>query len=167
LTEKMPEDRYCYKCGAPIKKGDVYCSNCGARIFNLTLGGEERLATWDQRFIAFIIDMIILGFIIPLLNLPGYQPMHNINIKLGLNNILEFVYFMLLDYYYGASIGKKALNIRVVKEDGSLLSLMNAAIEAFGKVFLLPLDFIIGFFLYGEKNQRLFNYLSDTLVIRE
>ncbi len=59
------------------------------------------------------------------------------------------------------------MNLRITKEGGAPLSLIDAAIEAFGKVFLLPIDFLIGFFVYKEKNQRLFNYLSDTVVIRE
>jgi hypothetical protein len=45
--------------------------------------------------------------------------------------------------------------------------LLDAAIESFGKVFLLPIDFLVGYFMYKEKNQRLFNYLSDTVVVRE
>jgi uncharacterized RDD family membrane protein YckC len=90
-----------------------------------------------------------------------------VNVTFGLNNILKFLYFMFMDHYYGQSIGKKVMNLRITKEGGAPLSLVDAAIEAFGKVFLLPFDFLIGYFMYREKNQRLFNYLSDTVVIRE
>jgi len=41
-----------------------------------------------------------------------------------------------------------------------------AAIESIGKAFLLPLDCIIGWILYPSRRQRLFNYLSDTIVVR-
>jgi len=74
---------------------------------------------------------------------------------------------MFMDQYYGQSIGKMVMNLRITKEGGAPLSLIDAAIESFGKVFLLPIDFLVGFFMYKEKNQRLFNYLSDTVVIRE
>jgi hypothetical protein len=31
----------------------------------------------------------------------------------------------------------------------------------------MPLDIIIGWFMYSEKQQRLFNYLSGTIVVKE
>ena len=74
---------------------------------------------------------------------------------------------MFMDYYWGQTIGKMIIKLRVTKIGGAPLTLLDAAIEAFGKVFLLPIDFIIGLILYKEKNQRLFNYLSDTVVIQE
>jgi uncharacterized RDD family membrane protein YckC len=88
-------------------------------------------------------------------------------ISLGANNILEFLYFMFMDFYWGQTIGKMIIKIRVTKSGGASLTLLDAAIESFGKVFLLPIDFIIGFIFYKEKNQRLFNYLSDTVVIQD
>jgi uncharacterized RDD family membrane protein YckC len=117
---------------------------------------------------------MILGVVLAVLRLPGYPIMQGINIKFGLDQILQFLYYMFMDQYYGQSVGKMVMNLRITKEGGAPLSMMDAAIEvmdaaieAFGKVFLLPIDFIIGFFVYKEKNQRLFNYLSDTVVIRE
>ena len=59
------------------------------------------------------------------------------------------------------------MNLRITKEGGAPLTLLDAAIESFGKVFLLPIDFVVGYFIYRNKNQRLFNYLSDTVAIRE
>jgi hypothetical protein len=59
------------------------------------------------------------------------------------------------------------MNLRVTKTGGGPLNLIDAAIESFGKIFLLPLDFLIGFIMYRNLNQRLFNYLSDTVVVRE
>ena len=39
--------------------------------------------------------------------------------------------------------------------------------QALGKAFLLPLDVIVGLFMYKDKDQRLFNHLSGTIVIRK
>ena len=125
------------------------------------------MATWGQRIIALILDGIILGIILGLLRLPGYYVHSSIPLSLGANNVLEFLYFMFMDYYWGQSLGKMIMNLRITKYGGARLTITDAAIEAFGKVFLLPLDFIIGFILYKENNQRLFNYLSDTVVIQE
>jgi len=158
---------YCDQCGTEYHEGDMYCPKCGAQLMKPTGQGYIELATWTQRFIALIIDGIILGILLSFLNLPGYRMVQGVNVTFGLNNILEFLYFMFMDHYYGQSIGKKVMNLRITKEGGAPLSLIDAAIEAFGKVFLLPFDFLIGYFMYRDKNQRLFNYLSDTVVIRE
>jgi uncharacterized RDD family membrane protein YckC len=158
---------FCDKCGADYKEGDTFCPKCGTQV-NETLGeGYIELATWTQRFIALIIDRMILGVVLAVLRLPGYPIMGGMNIRFGLDDILHFLYYMFMDQYYGQSIGKMVMNLRITKEGGAPLSLIDAAIESFGKVFLLPIDFLVGFFMYKEKNQRLFNYLSDTVVIRE
>jgi len=158
---------YCDQCGAEYKEGSVFCPKCGVRITTQTNLGYIELATWTQRFIALVIDGIILAIVLSVLNLPGYRIIQGIDVRFGLNNILEFLYFMFMDHYYGQSIGKKVMNLRITRVGGGSISLLEAAIESFGKVFLLPIDFLIGYFVYGDKNQRLFNYLSDTVVIRE
>ncbi|OGD46154.1 hypothetical protein A3K69_04820 [Candidatus Bathyarchaeota archaeon RBG_16_57_9] len=154
---------YCERCGAEAEEEAAYCPKCGAPLRGAE--GVVELATWTQRFIALIIDGIILAIILGFLSLPGYRVMSGITF--GANNVLQFLYFMFMDHYYGQSVGKKVMNLRITKEGGAPLTLLDAAIESFGKVFLLPIDFIVGYFIYRNKNQRLFNYLSDTVVIRE
>lgn len=41
-----------------------------------------------------------------------------------------------------------------------------AALESFGKAFLLPLDCLIGWLAMPDSKLRLFNRISNTLVIR-
>lgn len=155
---------YCEKCGNEFKDGAAYCQSCGSPTSET---GLIDLATWGQRIIALILDGILLSIILGFLRLPGYYVHSNIPISLGVNNILEFLYFMFMDYYWGQSLGKMIMNLRVTKYGGMPLTITDAAIEAFGKAFLLPIDFIIGVILYKDNNQRLFNYLSDTVVIQE
>jgi uncharacterized RDD family membrane protein YckC len=167
IVEKTDDTLYCDNCGSGIESGDGYCPKCGKQTVSDVSQGYIELATWTQRFIALVIDGLLLGVALAVLNLPGYQMIGGVNITLGIDNVLQFLYYMFMDQYYGQSIGKKVMNLRITKIGGAPLSLADAAIESFGKVFLLPLDFIIGFFFYKSKNQRLFNYLSDTVVIRE
>ena len=164
--EEDPELPYCETCGAEHDEDAAYCPKCGA---SLSPDGERtvELATWTQRFIALIIDGIILAIIVAFFRFPGDAKPFGMSFRLGVDNILGFLYFMSMDHYYGMSVGKKVMNLRVTKEDGAALDLMDAAIEAFGKVFLLPIDFLIGFFMFRDMNQRLFNHLSDTVVVRE
>ena len=167
IEEKPDDTLYCDHCGSELESDDVYCPKCGTQVVSKASQGYIELATWTQRFIALIIDGLILGVALAVLNLPGYQMIGGVNIKFGVDNVLQFLYYMFMDQYYGQSIGKKVMNLRITKIGGAPLSIADAAIESFGKVFLLPLDFLVGFFFYKEKNQRLFNYLSDTVVIRE
>jgi uncharacterized RDD family membrane protein YckC len=155
---------FCEKCGAEVEPDAVYCPKCGAVVAGPGSGVVE-LATWTQRFIALVIDGIIMGVVLLFLNLPGYRVMGGLSF--GANNLLGFLYFMFMDHYYGQSIGKKVMNLRITREGGAELTLLDAAIESFGKVFILPIDFLVGYFMYRGKNQRLFNYLSGTVVIRE
>lgn len=140
----------------------MYCQRCGQTVGE---DGSVLLASWTQRFIAFVIDGIIIAITVGLLGVSGGSSMFGS--WFGLSNILQFLYFMFMDHYYGQSVGKIVMNLRVTKVGGASLSVLDAAIESFGKVFLLPLDILVGFLLYREMNQRLFNYLSDTVVVRE
>jgi hypothetical protein len=45
--------------------------------------------------------------------------------------------------------------------------MQQAAVQSIGKAFLLPLDLILGWFLYPSKQQRLFNNLSETVVLKK
>ncbi|MFQ6075180.1 MAG: hypothetical protein ACE5Z5_03440 [Candidatus Bathyarchaeia archaeon] len=59
------------------------------------------------------------------------------------------------------------MGLRVTNLDGSPITLTAAAIESFGKAFLLPIDCLIGWLaeVCKERKQRLFNMLSKTIVI--
>jgi len=84
----------------------------------------------------------------------------------GLSNVFSFLYWTFMEGVYGQSLGKMALKIKVVRADGKPMDIVTAAIESLGKAFLLPIDFILGLILYPQKQQRLFNYISNTLVVK-
>jgi uncharacterized RDD family membrane protein YckC len=58
------------------------------------------------------------------------------------------------------------MRIRVVKIDGTAINMGDAAIESVGKAFLLPIDLLIGWILYPRKRQRIFNYITRTVVVK-
>jgi uncharacterized RDD family membrane protein YckC len=74
---------------------------------------------------------------------------------------------MLMDGAYGQSFGKMIMRIKVTRLDGSKIGMGAAALESLGKAFLLPLDLILGWILYPRRRQRIFNYISETIVIKE
>ena len=46
------------------------------------------------------------------------------------------------------------------------MDLKSTAIESFGKAFLLPIDVILGLIFTNNKRQRIFNRISNTIVIK-
>ena len=157
---------YCERCGAEIDEDVAYCPNCGYPVGGKGLGYVE-LSTWGQRFIAFIIDWVILGVILRVLGFSAFGFAFRIGVGFVASRILPFFYFMMLDFYYGQTLGRRIMHIQITRVGGGNLTMFDAAIESFGKTFLLPLDFLVGFFFYGRRNQRLFNYLSNTVVVEK
>ena len=85
------------------------------------------------------------------------------------NYIISSLVFMAYWTYFestsGQSIGKK-LHLKTTTFDGNNIDAKTAAIESFGKAFLLPLDVILGWIFTNNKRQRIFNRASNTIVIK-
>ena len=134
------------------------------------------LARWDTRFWAWLIDIIIVGIGVEvaailagavysfhrLFNLPGDL----FPLDLGVNGAVLFLYWTLFEGYRGKSIGKMVLNIKVTGRSGEDIGFIAAAISSFGKAFLLPIDCLIGWIAMPGSKLRLFNRLSDTIVVK-
>ena len=131
------------------------------------------LAKWTDRFLAWLIDFIIISIISTsivfavlgtidfdedaiLAESTQYIP----------TSLLFFAYWTILEYKTGQTIGKKILNLKVTNISGNSPSLKGVIIGSFGKAFLLPLDVLLGWILTNEKRQRIFNKLGDTLVVK-
>ena len=108
-----------------------------------------------------LIDVIILSIIGGILFFPFNWDLWHF----GANGFIVLIYWTVLESDGRQSIGKKALNLKLVSVDGKNATLGAAAASAFGKAFLLPLDMIIGVLARPGKKQRLFNMASDTLVV--
>lgn len=135
------------------------------------------LSRWDTRFWAWVIDFILISiltnilttvfrFASPLTPLGDIKFGGPFTFDVGLQSITLFLYWTILEGYHGRSIGKMALNIRVTGRSGERIGFGNAAIESFGKAFLLPLDCLIGWLAMPNTKLRLFNRLSNTIVMK-
>lgn len=124
---------------------------------------EIKPASWQSRFWAWSIDALLMSILWYLL-----MYINNLNatslLALGYYGILTFLYWTVLEGYRGQSIGKMMLNLAVVGQFGEIIGFKDAAIESFGKAFLLPLDCLIGWMALPGKGLRLFNRISDTVV---
>lgn len=153
---------YCKSCGKDLPEDAEYCPGCGAR----QAFGELELASWGERFLAYVIDGILVGIVSSMF----MWPMHLVRIpfmNIGVTNILLFLYWGYLEGTNGQSLGKRAMNIRVTDVYGEPIDISRSLYQAFGKAFLMPLDVIAGWILFPDKQQRLFNNLSNTIVVKE
>jgi len=166
---------YCRKCGTGLPEGADYCPNCGSPVAAVA---RLTLADWGVRFVAYLIDMVILGAIIAPLKwfvawmiwpwepwVPRFMSWIHF-IDLGPSSVIYFLYWTFMEGGYGQSIGKMIMKIKVTRLNGEPIDMAHAAIESLGKAFLLPIDCIIGWILYPTKKQRLFNYISDTIIVK-
>lgn len=125
---------------------------------------EITLASWDDRFWAWLIDVLLMSILWH--RVMTSQEMNAFSLQgIALLALLLFVYWTALEGYRGQSLGKMLLNIVVAGPLGESIRYRDAAVEAFGKAFLLPFDCLIGMLYLQVGRQRLFNRLSDTVVI--
>lgn len=213
---------YCSKCGANVPEGAVFCSACGQPTGGVTAGqpgaaGSPPAATvpgyvppvqagWQApaarpavayagfwlRFVAIIIDFIVLGFVGWIVLLPfaasmgfgmrgifmGHPPSRPEDIfpMMGLifrmwavRTVLHWLYFSLFESSgWQATLGKKALGLEVTDLAGRRISFGRATGRFFGK-YISGIILFIGFIMAGftEKKQALHDILAGTLVIRK
>jgi uncharacterized RDD family membrane protein YckC len=178
-TELPEEAKYCPVCGTPVSTEEAPASptmpTAPATPSAPPVAAGLELAHWGERFVAWLIDVIIIGVVVLILGLfnllaglavpgwPVWLPFFNLN----LGGVLYFLYWMFLEGAYGQSFGKMAMRLKVTRLDGSKIGMGAAALESVGKAFLLPLDVLLGWIFYPKRRQRLFNYISETIVVKE
>ena len=133
------------------------------------------LAKWTDRFVAWLIDFIIISVISTLIIFTSYGTIYYEFEDEGFwgessqyipTSLIFFVYWTILEYKTGQTIGKKILNLKIINISGDKVNLKGVLISSFGKSFLLPIDVILGWILTNEKRQRVFNKLGDTVVVK-
>ncbi len=141
------------------------------------------------RFVAILIDVIILAIITGIVTAPFNTPSTiTVNNTTGvpmfsvvpnpfawvgglISAIIDFVYFVWLQGAYGQTVGKMAVKIKVVREDGSKIGYVDAAV----RTILLIIDaipyvipYLLGAILIwtSDKKQRLGDRAAHTVVVK-
>jgi uncharacterized RDD family membrane protein YckC len=126
------------------------------------MAGGYELAPLGTRFIALIIDGIILGIIGGLL--VGF----NRDVGGGLSFVIGLIYYW---YFWsrrsGQSPGKSVMNIRVVKADGSPLSDTDAILRYIG-YFINSVLFGLGWLwaFFDSNQQGIHDKIVNTYVVK-
>ena len=77
-----------------------------------------------------------------------------------------FVYWIIIEYKTGQTIGKKIFNLKIVNYDGKKPTFLEIVASSFGKSFILPVDVILGVILTNQRRQRIFNKVGNTIIIK-
>jgi len=138
---------------------------------------ELTIARWSDRFFAWLIDYVIIFaaaftvfFIV--IGTANFEEIINGNFEYSRSfefapiSIVFFLYWLILEYKTGQSIGKMALRLKITNLNGEPADFKSIAISSFGKSFLVPIDVIFGRIFTNKKRQRIFNRLGNTIVIK-
>lgn len=210
---------FCSKCGASITPGTAFCQNCGAPVASAapppsypTAASPQyappnqvppvAVATYSApapqvayagfwlRFVAFIIDAIIIGIVGTIITLPFMVPFGLRGVLRGngplspedffpamatllrvslIRTVINYLYFALMESSaWQGTLGKKALGLYVTDLTGRRISFGRATGRFFGKI-ISSLILLIGFIMAGftEKKQALHDMMAGCLVLRK
>ncbi len=134
---------------------------------------EIILAKWKDRFFAWIIDFLIISIISTSVIFLSFQYLeYNFdefitNSRMYIpTSIMFFVYWIIIEYKTGQTIGKKIFNLKIVNYYGKNPTFLEIVASGFGKSFILPVDVILGVILTNQRRQRIFNKVGNTIIIK-
>lgn len=128
----------------------------------MTIRTKGQLGDIGTRFVAILIDGFILGLITSLLFGAGGEVGGGISLVVG----------VLYNWFFwtrqnGQTPGKRIMNLRVVKADGTQLSDVDAFIRALG-YYVSGMIFALGYIwaLFDDQNRTWHDIMAGTRVIK-
>jgi len=170
--------RFCQHCGAKMPVSEGY-SPAAAAAMPMPLPRVDYAGFW-RRFVAFIIDAVILGIIAGVLNLvtggskmpSTFEPM-SMHYFTGfafsnfLSVVIAWLYYALLESSSKqATAGKMALGLVVTDLQGRRINFWRATGRHFSKIISGAI-LMIGFIMAGvtARKQALHDMIAGTLVL--
>jgi uncharacterized RDD family membrane protein YckC len=190
-AQLIPDTAYCSECGRPFPSAQLVpignasvCAQCKPVFLQrIREGGQalgvRRYAGFWIRFVAYIIDMVILGVGTLIVDIPlqmaagGALLGSSTSAAFGLLGVLALVNFAILfayEIYFvgtrGATPGKMILGLKIIRADGSPLSFGLAA-GRYLAFLLNSFTLFIGYIMAGFDDQKraLHDRICDTRVI--
>ena len=196
----MDEDK-CQQCGTPAAPDAKFCESCGALLiaerasqptpqeasqkepptapaatapaatapaptFQAPYAAASPYQGVPIRFVAVLIDAVIIAIIAGIISIPLQTRL------LGAVSLLIFLlYYILLEGAYGQTVGKMAVKIKVVREDGTKIDYTDAVVRTVLRIidaipFVVP--YLLGAILIwtSDKKQRLGDRTAHTVVVK-
>jgi uncharacterized RDD family membrane protein YckC len=193
----VSDTRYCSECGRPFAAsqltsyGDVsVCAQCQPAYTERVRGAPRHFGGFWIRFVAIVIDAIILGVVSVIIRIPLGLAMGGVGLGLGRNPdpsqvlaalpailslagmsfLIQLAISLSYEVYFlstrGATPGKMALGLKVIRADGSPISAGLAAGRFFAK-YLSFLTLCIGFIIAGfdREKRSLHDHICGTRVV--
>ncbi len=159
----------CPGCGHENPAVARFCAKCGSALSAESPAADPAAPSSDFagfwiRLVAWIIDSLVVGFALQFITF--FNPSFGTLLLLWV--VGPWVYYVTLTGIRGQTLGKMALGLMVIREDGSLPGLGYAALrEIIGK-FVSGLLFGLGFFSAGwdKRKQGWRDKIAGTVVIR-
>ena len=127
------------------------------------------------RFIAYIIDLIVVAALAGLLNTYSFGLLNRelyfpILGEEGLSYVVVmFSYFILMTYYFSQTLGKMIMKIKVETNKGTKLKISDVLYrEVIGRLLttaLFNIPYIV--VAFTDKKKGLHDYIADTVVVKE
>src|SRR5256714_10033979 len=116
------------------------------------------------RFLAILIDSIIIGVVAGILNVI----FRNSGLSGAITGLLALAYFIVLEATQGATLGKMALGLRVTRTDGAPISWTESIIRNLLRIIDGLFVYLIGAILIWTSplKQRLGDRVAKTVVVR-
>lgn len=135
---------------------------------------RPRMGTEDEvvlrRIAAFVVDAILFAIALAILAaIVGTISDLLASLVGALGTVLFFVYFIYFEAEYGQTVGKMALGLVVVTEDGTPIDYRAAVIRTLLRIIdALPVLYLIGLLaiVLTDRKQRLGDIVADTVVVR-
>jgi uncharacterized RDD family membrane protein YckC len=172
-----PGALFCYNCGLPFDEATV---SSGMRsVRRIGAYAVARPGGFWVRLVSFIIDGIVVVPLIVLLltiftdvSAAGYLDYYAddtdlFNPVIEGFNLFDFAYHGFLVGLWGATVGKRALGLTVLRTDGSKVGMWRAFGREFAKT-LSYLTLLIGFIIvaFRKDKRALHDLIADTVVVR-
>ena len=148
----------------------------GQPTFGQPMYGQVQMqyaGVWP-RFLALLIDalalsVVIIPLVVPLALLSVHSRNSSVLVVVDLLvPILAFGYYIVMEAVWGATLGKLALGLRVVKMDGSPISWKESVIRNLLRIVDGLFDYLVGAILIWSSplRQRLGDRVARTVVVR-
>jgi len=151
---------FCRYCGHEIPVAATVCSNCGrATSDETTATATLQYADFWSRFAAALIDAVVL--IIP-------SAVLGVGTRYLGGVVVTFLYhWLVVAYWNGQTLGKRALNIRITRPDGSPVDSGVAAARS-GMRIVSGIPLLLGFLwaAWDPEKRTWHDMVADTRVFR-
>lgn len=128
--------------------------------------GNVNYATFIERFLAVLIDAVIIMIVGVILGTIFGQ---DSPIAQLLNMLVAMGYYVYMVGTYGATFGKRAMNIKIVKEGGGeQVNYVDAFLREIVGKFISGIVFFVGYLwmLWDPKKQTWHDKIAKTIVIK-